>query len=681
MFVNDESGSIGADNYQKSLQFMVDVMKDYKTEIDSGDVRVGVITYSNYVNLEIPLEKHTYNYLANTIMGLKYRGGSTYTGAAIDKGHDEISKKSLSATPKIIMVITDGKSADDVKTPSDAARKDGITCMAVGVGNYKESELMDIAGQDSSLVFEVTDYDALESFTKKITETICNIGTVQTGKKVFRACEHQGTKTLQCPKGYEVKVKFGYYGRKSRNVCPDKRIKTTKCQAKTSNNKLKSLCNGKQSCSINPSNSVFGDPCGGTVKYVELTYVCKRSQTNKYYGSWNVQQQSQSQSSSSGSWQSQSQSQSQSSSQGSVTVQGQSQSQASTGRKVFRACEHQGKKVMKCPKGYTMKISNAFYGRKNKNVCPSKQIKTVKCAAKTSQNKIKSMCNGKEACTINPSNSVFGDPCGGTVKYVQVAYTCVRKRQSSFKKFYACEHKGAKTVSCPKGTTIKVSNAFYGRKTRSICPSNQIKTLKCAAKGSSGKIKKTCNGKSACTINPSNGVFGDPCGGTVKYVEVNYQCVPTKQSQSQSQSQGQVGGSIQIQHQSQSQGQIGGGIQIQHQSQSQGQGSRPKPKPQPKPPKPQPKPPKPQPKPPKPQPNPPKPQPPKPPAHSPKPPSPKPHPHSPSHSKSSKSKSSKSHSKSKSSKSKSSKSKSSKSKSKSSKSHSKSSKSRSGSSK
>ena len=48
--------------------------------------------------------------------------------------------------------------------------------MAVGVGNYDKNELKDIAGQDSSLVFEVTDFDALESFTKKITETICSIG-------------------------------------------------------------------------------------------------------------------------------------------------------------------------------------------------------------------------------------------------------------------------------------------------------------------------------------------------------------------------------------------------------------------------------------------------------------------------------------------------------------------------
>ena len=34
-------------------------------------------------------------------------------------------------------------------------------------------------------------------------------------------------------------------------------------------------CNGKNSCSIQASNSVFGDPCPGTYKYLELAYVCE----------------------------------------------------------------------------------------------------------------------------------------------------------------------------------------------------------------------------------------------------------------------------------------------------------------------------------------------------------------------------------------------------------------------
>lgn len=33
-------------------------------------------------------------------------------------------------------------------------------------------------------------------------------------------------------------------------------------------------------------------------------------------------------------------------------------------------------------------------------------------------------CNGKNNCTISATNSVFGDPCGGTYKYLEVAYIC-----------------------------------------------------------------------------------------------------------------------------------------------------------------------------------------------------------------------------------------------------------------
>merc|ERR1712142_1103931 len=106
-------------------------------------------------------------------------------------------------------------------------------------------------------------------------------------------------------------------------------------------------------------------------------------------------------------------------------------------------------------------------------------------------------------------------------------------------------------------------------------PSNQIRTTSCEADGSNEKIKSLCNGKSSCTINPSNGVYGDPCGGTVKYVEITYFCEQAKpQWQSQSQSQSQSQGSWGSQHQSQSQSQSQGSWGSQHQSQSQSQSQR-----------------------------------------------------------------------------------------------------------
>merc|ERR1712136_618628 len=389
MFVNDESGSIGSNNYQKSLNFMVDVLKGYKDQIDAGDVRVGVITYSDYVDLQISLAKHTFKYLKNTIQGLKYKGGTTQTGAAIKKGNKNLDNNGRSSVEQILMVITDGKSNDNVKKPSDNARKDGITCMAVGVGNYKESELMDIAGQDSSLVFEVTDYDALSGFTKQITETICSIGS----------CGHGGA-SIQGQQQSQ-----GQWG---------KRGFQAQSQSQTQ---------------ITGSN-------GGSIQH--------QSQTQVQVGGGS-QHQSQSQSQSQGNGgQAQHQSQSQSQGQGNGGQgqhQSQSQGQGQGGNSGgsapapapqkpdnnFIACEHQGTKTLSCPSGSVLHINSAYYGRQSTKECPGTCDHVTGCVASGSEDKIENLCEGKQSCVINPDNSVFEDPgsctqfyqCGAGILYTK----------------------------------------------------------------------------------------------------------------------------------------------------------------------------------------------------------------------------------------------------------------------
>merc|ERR1719264_2353799 len=39
-------------------------------------------------------------------------------------------------------------------------------------------------------------------------------------------------------------------------------------------------------------------------------------------------------------------------------------------------------------------------------------------------------------------------------------------------------------------------------------------------------INKQCGKESRCTVAVSSALFGDPCPGTSKYVEVHYTCVP-----------------------------------------------------------------------------------------------------------------------------------------------------------
>ena len=77
-------------------------------------------------------------------------------------------------------------------------------------------------------------------------------------------------------------------------------------------------------------------------------------------------------------------------------------------------------------------------------------------------------------------------------------------------------------LKCDTNTKIVVLKASYGRthSNEEVCPSNaRGKDTNCHA------AKEKCNGKTECKILAKNGVFGDPCRGTFKYLTVSYQCV------------------------------------------------------------------------------------------------------------------------------------------------------------
>ncbi|KAH3853804.1 uncharacterized protein LOC127875396 [Dreissena polymorpha] len=81
---------------------------------------------------------------------------------------------------------------------------------------------------------------------------------------------------LSCPPGQVLYVHSGVYGRTQGSViCPyPQYIRSTNCVSPTSTVKVVNLCNGKNQCSITATNGVFGDPCDGTYKYLEVKYVC-----------------------------------------------------------------------------------------------------------------------------------------------------------------------------------------------------------------------------------------------------------------------------------------------------------------------------------------------------------------------------------------------------------------------
>uniref|UniRef100_A0A8C6SHJ5 SUEL-type lectin domain-containing protein n=1 Tax=Neogobius melanostomus TaxID=47308 RepID=A0A8C6SHJ5_9GOBI len=180
--------------------------------------------------------------------------------------------------------------------------------------------------------------------------------------------------------------------------------------------------------------------------------------------------------------------------------------------------------------GRVLHIYRADYGRSDRTTCsqgrPSEQLQNVNCASYT-MGPLKILgCNGKSRCSVRASNSVFGDPCGGTYKYLQVSYSC---EPIPIVRTVSCEGQTA-DLSCDSGKVIRIHRADYGRSDRTTCsqgrPSEQLQNMNCTyfqiTKCKTSKLR--CNGKSRCSVTASNSVFGDPCGGTYKYLQVSYTC-------------------------------------------------------------------------------------------------------------------------------------------------------------
>lgn len=92
---------------------------------------------------------------------------------------------------------------------------------------------------------------------------------------------------------------------------------------------------------------------------------------------------------------------------------------------------------------------------------------------------------------------------------------------------YACEGKTLK-IECRDGELIKLIRANYGRFSITICNDhgNTEWSVNCMSPKSLRVLLSRCSEYQNCSIPASTSMFGDPCPGTLKYLEAHYQCLP-----------------------------------------------------------------------------------------------------------------------------------------------------------
>ncbi|KAG7217829.1 hypothetical protein INR49_009317 [Caranx melampygus] len=186
VFLVDGSWSIGTQNFEQIRQFLYTLVNSF--DVGPEHVRIGLVQYSTTPRTEFLLNTfQNKRDILQYISRLPYMGGGTHTGQGLDfmlKEHFVASAGSRAAqdVPQIAVVITDGKSQDNVESHAQDLKRRGIVLYAIGIKEADEDQLREIANQPHSQhVYSVSDFAALHGISQSIIQTLCT--TVEEAKR------------------------------------------------------------------------------------------------------------------------------------------------------------------------------------------------------------------------------------------------------------------------------------------------------------------------------------------------------------------------------------------------------------------------------------------------------------------------------------------------------------------
>ena len=112
VFVLDQSGSVGRNNHAIAIQFIQNIVAFFS--IGLNQTRVGFIGYSSSARQEFDLNDFTtLNSLVTKIGNVRYTGGGTRTGRALDLARNILNpsmnfgaRPDEGGVPKIVVLIT-----------------------------------------------------------------------------------------------------------------------------------------------------------------------------------------------------------------------------------------------------------------------------------------------------------------------------------------------------------------------------------------------------------------------------------------------------------------------------------------------------------------------------------------------------------------------------------------------
>ncbi|NP_001087052.1 von Willebrand factor A domain-containing protein 2 precursor [Xenopus laevis] len=173
-FVLDASTAVGQEKFNRLKNFVT--MVSLQFDINRDVTQIGLVTYSSRPETVFGLDTHdSGSSLLQGIGRASYMGGSASTGSALLRVYNDVMTVQKGARPgvnKAVVVITDGRGAEDAAVPAQKLRDNGIMVYVIGIGNIQRNSLLRLAGSEKFLI-SVPSYESLGHYEDSVVQRVC----------------------------------------------------------------------------------------------------------------------------------------------------------------------------------------------------------------------------------------------------------------------------------------------------------------------------------------------------------------------------------------------------------------------------------------------------------------------------------------------------------------------------
>ncbi|XP_028995890.1 cochlin isoform X4 [Betta splendens] len=171
-FLIDGSSSVGEGNFRLVLEFLAGIARSF--DISDVGSRIGAVQFTYDQRLEFSLSEHSDKEAAvSALRRIHYMSGGTATGQAILYTTQNLFRRTGPGR-NFLIVVTDGQSYDDVRSPALAAQKQGITIFSVGVAWAPLDDLRAMASEPKeSHTFFSREFTSLSELVPLLVRGIC----------------------------------------------------------------------------------------------------------------------------------------------------------------------------------------------------------------------------------------------------------------------------------------------------------------------------------------------------------------------------------------------------------------------------------------------------------------------------------------------------------------------------